>query len=81
LIASFRSKTLERFWWKGEKKRVEARHAKRLTVRLTALDIATVPEDMIQPGFAIHRLTGDQTGRCAVKVGKDWRLTFGWSDQ
>jgi toxin HigB-1 len=80
LIGSFRSKALERFWWKGETRHVDARHIKRLTERLTALDRAIAPDDMNQPGFGFHRLVGDSAGRYAVKVDKIWRLTFAWSD-
>lgn len=79
MIASFRSKALERFWWKGEARRVHAGHVPRLTILLTALDAATQPEDLNRPSFAFHTLTGDQSGRYAVKVAKNWRITFGWS--
>jgi toxin HigB-1 len=30
-------------------------------------------------GWGFHKLTGDQVGRYAVKVDKNYRLTFGWS--
>ncbi len=36
--------------------------------------------DMRRPGFGFHQLAGDQAGRYAVKVDKNWRATFGWSD-
>lgn len=81
MIASFKSMALERFWWKGETKHVDANHLRKLTERLTALDRATAPDDMNQPGFGFHRLSGDQRGRYALKVDKNWRLTFGWSEQ
>lgn len=81
MIASFRSKDLERFWWKGERKHIDARHLARLTERLTTLDRATIADDMNQPGYRFHRLTGDQTGRYSVRVDKNWRITFGWSDE
>ncbi len=80
MIASFKSKALERYWWKGDKRHVDTRHLKKLTALLTALDAATRPEDMNLPGFAFHQLTGDQVGRYAVKVDKNWRVTFGWSE-
>jgi toxin HigB-1 len=46
---------------------------------LSTLDGATVPQSMNVAGWGFHGLTGDQTGRYAVKVDKNWRLTFAWS--
>lgn len=79
MIVSFRSKALERFWWKGETRRVDPRHVRRLSVLLDALEDAESPDEMNQQGFGFHRLTGDQAGRFALKVDKNWRLTFGWA--
>ncbi len=78
MIASFRSKALERFWWKGETRRVDPRHVPRLTRVLEQLEAATAPEDMDKPTFHFHSLTGDQVGRYSVRVDKNWRVTFGW---
>ena len=81
MIASFKSKPLERFWWKGNVRRVDQRHAPKLTVILTALENATRPEDMNLSGFRFHALTGDQSGRFSVRVNANWRFTFGWSTE
>lgn len=81
MIASFRSRALERFWTKNESRRIDSRHLKKVRAILTALDRATKPDDMNLPSFGLHRLTGDQAGRFAVKVDKNWRITFGWSEQ
>ncbi len=80
MIVSFRSKALERFWVKGERKHIAAEQIARLSDRMIALDGATKPEDMNQPGFRFHVLSGDQAGRYSVRVTANWRLTFGWSD-
>ncbi len=79
MIVSFRSKALERFWWRGEARRVDQRHVAKLRLILDRLEYASVPEDMNLPTMAYHVLTGDQIGRYAVKVDKNWRVTFGWS--
>ena len=80
MIASFKSRALERFWWKGETRRVDQGHVSKLRVILTALDRATKPQDMDLPGFRFHTLSGDQAGRFSVRVDKNWRVTFGWSN-
>lgn len=79
MIKSFRSKALERFWWKGEVRRIDARHAAKLRRQLGALDAANIPEAMNVPGWRCHRLSGGQAGRFSVWVDQYWRLTFGWS--
>ena len=78
MIASYRSKALQRFWTKGQTKHVRAAHVAKLTLLLSTLDSATGPDGMNVPGWGFHRLTGDQAGRYAVKVDKNWRLTFTW---
>lgn len=79
MIASFRNRNIERLWIKGETRRLDARHIPKLTLILSALDHALKPEDLNLPGWGFHRLSGDQAGRYAVKVDKNWRVTFGWT--
>lgn len=46
---------------------------------MTLLDQATVPEDMDTVTFGFHALAGDQAGRYAITVSRNWRPTFGFS--
>jgi toxin HigB-1 len=78
MIRSFRSRALERFWWKGDPRRVDPRHVEKIRRQLAVLDQATRPEDMNLPGWRLHALRG---GRWAIWVDQNWRLTFGWSDE
>jgi toxin HigB-1 len=52
----------------------------RILRRLDALDAATRPEDMNQPGFNFHELTEDRQGTYTVHVNGPWCITFGWQD-
>lgn len=61
-------------------RRVDPKHADKITRILRRLQNANDPKDMDVPGLDFHPLTGDQSGRFAVKVDKNWRITFGWSD-
>lgn len=79
MIVSFRSKALERFWWKGETRRVDPRHVVRLRRILGELEIAGEPEDLDKPANHFHALSGDLAGRFSVRVDKNWRVTFAWS--
>ena len=79
MIRNFRSKALERFWWRGEIRRVHPHHVAKLRRQLRVLDIAKTAEDMNVQGWRWHRLTGSEQGRYAVWVDQNWRLTYGWS--
>ncbi len=76
---SFRSKALERFWWRNDPRRVDPRHQEKLRRQLAMLDASTGSEGMNVPGWRWHRLKGNEDGRFAVWVDQNWRLTFGWS--
>ena len=47
---------------------------------LSRLDASVSPEDMNLPGFGFHGLQG-KPKRYAVKVTKNYRITFGWSGE
>jgi proteic killer suppression protein len=77
VIRSFRSKALERYWWKGDARRIDPHHLAKIRRQLAVLDCATRPEDMNLPGWRFHRLRGER--RWAVWVDQNWRLTFAWN--
>ncbi len=43
---------------------------------LTALDVATHPDDMNAPGNNLHPLKGQLEGHWSVTVSGNWRVTF-----
>lgn len=65
---------------KGEVRRVDPRHVAKLTRLLDVLESATDPREMDKDDTRFHSLTGDQLGRYSVRVDKNWRVTFGWTD-
>ena len=48
---------------------------------LTALDVASVPQDMDAPGNKFHPLEGDLARHWAVSVSGNWRLTFSFDGE
>ncbi len=80
MITSFRSKRLERYWTRGDARRLPADHLKRLDLRLDALNQATSLADMDVPGWNLHALSGDMACRHAVKVTGNWRLPWQWDE-
>lgn len=80
MIRSFRSKALEKFWTKNDARSIRPDHAVKVQLILAALNTATSPSAMNRPSFAFHALMGAMQGRYAVKVNKNWRITFAWDD-
>lgn len=80
MIKSFRHKGLRRLFETGSTSGVQASHASRLRMQLTALDTARVIDDMNIAGFQLHPLKGALRGRWSISVNGNWRLTFELKD-
>lgn len=76
MIKSFRSKALRKLYEENAEKGLDANHVQRLRAILTALDVATRLEDVSVPAWNLHPLKGDEKGVWALKVDKNWRVTF-----
>jgi toxin HigB-1 len=77
MIRRIRHKGLEGFFREGKARGINAQHAARRRVLLTALDAATGPEEMdLLPGAPLHPLKGERRGHWAVAVSGNWRLVF-----
>jgi proteic killer suppression protein len=77
--------TLRRFWKNyrpGSRatKGIDPVVAEHLWDLLSALDAAARPEDMKQPGWAFHALTGNRKGQYAVEIRAQFRLVFEWEN-
>ena len=81
MIRSFAHKGLERFFLKGSKSGIQAKHASRLRLILGRLSTAVAPQDMNLPGLSLHQLTGDRADTWSVKVSGNWRITFRFAGQ
>jgi toxin HigB-1 len=80
MIRSFRSKALEKFWTKNDPRGIRPDHVDKVQLILSALNTAATPSAMNRPSFSFHALKGAMHGRYAVKVNKNWRITFAWHD-
>jgi len=56
--------------------------AKRTRAMLSALDAAVVLEDLrFPPGNHLEELKGDRAGQHSVRINRQWRICFVWTDQ
>lgn len=76
MIKRFRHQGLEKFFKTGSKAGINAQHANKLKIQLTALEHAICPKDMGAPGWRLHSLSGVMRGFYAVTVSGNWRLIF-----
>jgi proteic killer suppression protein len=76
MIKSFRHKGLKKLFETGDRKGVPQDLAPRILRMLDVLDAANDIKDMDLPGFGLHELKGDRKGTWAIKVNKNWRITF-----
>lgn len=76
MIRSFKHKGLERFFHKGTKSGIQAKHASKLRLILGRLNASATPKDMDLSGLNLHTLSGDRDGTWSVNVSGNWRVTF-----
>lgn len=68
MIKSFQHKGLRKFFETGSTAGIQAKHATKLRIQLTALDSAKGPEDMNAPGWRLHPLKGSLHGHWTITV-------------
>ncbi len=81
MLKSFRHAGIEKFFKTGSKAGIQPDHAKKLELRLTALDSAKGPSDVDLPGWDLHPLKGGLKSHFAIKVNGNWRLTFAFEEE
>jgi toxin HigB-1 len=76
MIKSFKHKGLQELFENGKTKRISADFCPRLLRQMDAINQADIPEQLNFPGYDLHELKGELAGFWAMKVNKNWRLTF-----
>ncbi|NQT92714.1 MAG: type II toxin-antitoxin system RelE/ParE family toxin [Lentisphaerae bacterium] len=76
MIKRFRHRGLERYFVKGTKAGIQAKHEKRIRLILARLHASTSPRDMDLPGLRLHELKGQKKGTWSVSVSGNRRITF-----
>ncbi|MBA3517486.1 MAG: type II toxin-antitoxin system RelE/ParE family toxin [Rhizobiales bacterium] len=81
MIASFRSKALKRFWENDDSRGINPQWVAKIVLILDALDNAVTPAELDVATFGFHALIGDMAGRYAIRVTRNWRITFAWEGE
>ena len=80
MIRSFKHKGLKKYYDTGSKQGIQAEHASKLRMQLTALDSAQVIDDLDIPGYRLHQLKGNRKGIWSITVSDNWRVTFEFTE-
>ena len=67
---------LRTLYERGDARRLNPVHVRRIRRVLADLDAARNPRDLDQPGYRLHRLQGDRGGQWSVRVSGNWRIVF-----
>lgn len=73
-------KGLRRLAFDGDERGVQKEWLPRIKRILNALDVAVSPQELNLPGWRLHELKGDRAGTWSVRVTRNYRITFRWSD-
>lgn len=80
MIESFRHKRLKNLYERGERRGLPAENIERLERVIAALDEARTLDDLTNPSFRLHPLTGDLAGQWSIRVNRNWRIVFRFED-
>ncbi|MBX2868778.1 MAG: type II toxin-antitoxin system RelE/ParE family toxin [Acidiferrobacterales bacterium] len=81
MIKSFQHRGPEKYFLKGTKAGIQAKHESKIRLILARLNASTSPEDMDLPGLRLHELSGKRKGVWSVTVSGNWRITFRFEGQ
>lgn len=79
MILNFRNRSLKRFWENSDPRGLNPKHLRKIERILTLLERATAVEEMNQPGFDFHKLSGESPERWSVHVNGNWCITFSFA--
>ncbi|MDX5895397.1 type II toxin-antitoxin system RelE/ParE family toxin [Rubrobacter radiotolerans] len=82
MIRSFRDKDTERVWARGRpRRRLDAGTQRAALRKLAILDAAESLDDLrVPPGNRLERLKGDREGQHSIRINRQWRVCFVWTD-
>jgi proteic killer suppression protein len=81
MLRSFRDKDTEAVWLRQRSRRLDTPTQRAAWRKLAMLDAAETLADLrVPPGNRLEKLTGDRAGQYSVRINKQWRICFRWSE-
>lgn len=81
MLRSFRDKDTQAVWERRRSRKLDAVTQRAALRKLTILDAAeTLADLLIPPGNRLEKLSGDRGGQHSIRINRQWRICFRWSD-
>jgi proteic killer suppression protein len=81
VLRSFRDKDTEAVWLRQRSRRLDTPTQRAAWRKLAMLDAAEILADLrVPPGNRLEKLSGDRGGQHSIRINRQWRICFRWSD-
>jgi proteic killer suppression protein len=81
MIRSFADSNTERLFLRERVERFDKQLQRAALRKLTMLDAAESLKDLrVPPANHLEKLYGDRAGQHSIRINKQWKLCFRWSD-
>ena len=81
VLRSFRDKDTEAIWHRRRSRKLDLSLQRAAWRKLAMLDAAETLADLtVPPGNRLEKLAGDRAGQYSIRVNRQWRICFRWTD-
>ncbi len=81
MLRSFRDKDTQAVFERRRSRRLDVVTQRAALRKLAILDAAeTLGDLLIPPGNRLEKLTGDRAGQHSIRINRQWRICFYWTD-
>ncbi len=81
MLRSFRDKDTQAVFERRRSRRLGVVTQRAALRKLAILDAAeTLGDLLIPPGNRLEKLTGDRAGQHSIRINRQWRICFYWTD-
>ena len=81
MLRSFRDKDTEAIWRRQRSRKLDTTTQRAAWRKLAMLDAAETLGDLpVPPGNRLEKLAGDRTGQYSIRINRQWRVCFRWSE-
>jgi toxin HigB-1 len=81
VLRSFRDTDTEAIWRRQRSRKLDTTTQRVAWRKLAMLDAAETLGDLrVPPGKRLEKLAGDRTGQYSIRISRQWRICFRWSE-
>ena len=81
MLRSFRDKDTEAIWRRQRSRKLDTTTQRAAWRKLAMLDAAETLGDLhVPPGNRLEKLAGDRVGQHSIRINRQWRICFRWSE-